>query len=111
MNALVTVTTETTPVVTAKALTIAYDARDLAIVRAQDLAAAVQAKRAELAALVTEAQEAVTALQSTTRAWKAAMNAHAAAVECASDCIEFCCDEEMDGGAIEAVLTFDPNAV
>jgi hypothetical protein len=110
MNALVTVTAAA-PVDTSKALNIAFDRRDAAIARAQDLAAAVKAKRVELDALVAEAHAAAEAVNVTTRAWAAAMRDHAAAVEVASDCVDFCCDEEMDGGAIEAVLAFDPNAV
>ncbi len=107
MNALVTVTADTT----CQALTRAYDTRDAAIVRAQNLAAAVKAKRAELHALVAEADAAAVTAHELTRAWSSAMHAHAAAVEIASDCVDFCCDDEMDGGAVEALLAFDPNAV
>jgi ABC-type transporter Mla subunit MlaD len=110
MNALVTVAADTS-YTTCQALTRAYDARDAAIARAQELAAAVNAKRDELDALVAEAHAAAAAVHETTRAWSSAMHAHAAAVEIASDCVDFCLGDEMDGGAVEALLAFDPNAV
>lgn len=111
MNALVTTTTVAAPVVSAKALTIAFDARDAAIVRAQELAVAVKAKRAELDLLVAQAHDAAWAVTETTRAWADAMRVHALSVEVASEKLLTMFDEEMDDACCDAVLAFDPNAV
>ncbi|AWI88367.1 MULTISPECIES: hypothetical protein [Methylobacteriaceae] len=79
MNALVT-TTAAAPVDTSKALNIAFDRRDAAIVRAQDLTSQVKARRAELDALVAEAHAAADAACETTKAWAEAMRVHALSV-------------------------------
>lgn len=110
MNALVTVTAAA-PVDTSKALTIAYDQRDAAIVRAQNLAAQVKAKRAELDALAAEAHAAVVAVHVTTARWAEAMRDHAAAVDDAATDMWRMLDAGLGDMSCDAILAFDPNAV
>ncbi|MET7242930.1 hypothetical protein ABZT49_06135 [Methylobacterium sp. EM32] len=114
MNAIVTTTVAApvaAPVDTSKALTIAYDARDAAIVRAQDLAAQVKARRAELDALVAEAHAAVVAVHVTTGVWAEAMRDHAAAVDGAATDMWRMLDAGLGDTSCDAVLAFDPNAL
>jgi len=110
MNALVTVAAAI-PVVTCQALTRAYDARDATIVRAQNLAAAVKARRAELDALVAEAHAAVVAVHVTTGVWAEAMRDHAAAVDGAATDMWRMLDAGLGDMSYDAILAFDPNAV
>lgn len=111
MNALVTTAAAATPVDTSKDLNVAFDARDAAIVRAQDLAAQVKAKRAELDALVAEAHAAADAACETTKEWAEAMRVHALSVENAAWKLWSMYDPQMDDAGCDAVLAFDPNAV